>query len=88
MAALGACGWTVEPALGRGESLAEAADGVDLLMITTPDAEIARVAAEVTPNPACVVGHMAGSLGQDVLNGHPRTLGLHPLVSLLSLIHI
>ena len=51
-------------------------------MIATPDAEIASVAAEVHPNPDCVVGHMAGSLGLHPLSGHPRTLALHPLVSL------
>lgn len=82
MAALGSVGWTVEPPLRRGDPVGDAAAGVDLLMITTGDGEIASVAAEVNPHPKCVVGHMAGSLGLGVLSSHQRSLALHPLVSL------
>ncbi len=55
---------------------------VDLLVIATPDAAIAEVAAAVEPVAATVVAHMAGSLGLDVLAGHERPAAIHPLVSL------
>lgn len=80
--ALDAVGWRVLDPLGRGDDLAGAAAATDLLVIATPDAAIADVAAAVTPVPTAVVAHLAGSLGLDVLAGHPRRAGLHPLVSL------
>jgi predicted short-subunit dehydrogenase-like oxidoreductase (DUF2520 family) len=40
---------------------------------------VAAVARQVTPNPSCVVAHLAGSLGLDVLGPHPRTAAVHPL---------
>ena len=80
--ALQRVGWTVRPALGRGAALSAAADGVDLLIIATPDSTVAPVAAEVSPSPDTVVVHLAGSLGLDVLGDHPRRGALHPLVSL------
>lgn len=80
--ALGERGWDVAPLLGRGDDLADAADGVDLLVLATPDDAIATVAQKVKPVPGTVVAHLAGSLGLDVLEPHPRRAGLHPLVSL------
>ena len=80
--ALERVGWTVEPALGRGDDLAGAAHGVDLLVLAVPDRAIAEVAAAVDPDPDTVVVHLAGSLGLDVLAGHPRPAALHPLVAL------
>ena len=80
--ALGAAGWTVEAPLGRADDVALAARGVDLLVLATPDAAIADVAAAVGPLPTTVVAHMAGSLGLDVLEPHPRRASLHPLVAL------
>lgn len=80
--ALGRAGWHVLPALGRGDDLTNAAEGVDLLIIATPDASVADVAAAVTPVPTTVVAHLAGSLGLDVLAPHSRRAALHPLVSL------
>ena len=50
--ALGAAGWRVERPLRRGDDVAGAAAGVDLLVIATPDAAIAEVAAAVEPGPA------------------------------------
>jgi predicted short-subunit dehydrogenase-like oxidoreductase (DUF2520 family) len=82
--ALGAAGWSVADPVRRGDSLAPAADGVDLLVIATPDGAIAEVAAAVAPRPDSVVAHLAGSLGLDVLEPHPRRAALHPLVSLPS----
>lgn len=82
--ALADVGWSVAPALGRGDDLRGAAEGVDLLVIATPDAAIAEVAATVTPGPSAVVAHLAGSLGLDVLAPHHRTASIHPLVALPS----
>jgi predicted short-subunit dehydrogenase-like oxidoreductase (DUF2520 family) len=78
--ALERAGWTVD-VRGRGD-LADAADGVDLLVLAVPDPGIAEVAAEVTPVATTVVAHLAGALGLGVLAPHPRTAGLHPLVAL------
>src|SRR4029077_2733576 len=55
-----------------------------LLVIATPDAAVAAVAASVTPSRSTVVAHLAGSLGLDVLASHPRRAALHPLVALPS----
>jgi pantoate--beta-alanine ligase len=70
----------VEPPRGRGDAVADAAAGVDLLVIATPDEAVAEVAAAVDPVPTTVVAHLAGSLGLDVLAPHPRRAALHPLV--------
>lgn len=80
-AALGAAGWRVDRAVRRGDDLGGAAVGVDLVVIATPDAVIAEVAAAVEPGDA-VVAHLAGSLGLDVLAPHERRAAVHPLVSL------
>lgn len=80
--ALQRAGWQVVGLLGRGDDVAGAAHGVDLLAIATPDAVIAEVAASVEPDDATVVAHLAGSLGLDVLAPHVRRAGLHPLVAL------
>jgi predicted short-subunit dehydrogenase-like oxidoreductase (DUF2520 family) len=80
--ALHRAGWTVEAPLGRGDDLAGAAAGVDLLVLATPDPAIAEVAAAVEPVATTVVAHLAGALGLDVLGDHPRRGALHPLVSL------
>jgi predicted short-subunit dehydrogenase-like oxidoreductase (DUF2520 family) len=81
-AALRAAGWDVVGLLGRHDDLAEAASGVDVLVIATPDDAVAAAAAAVRPEPGCVVLHLSGSLGLDVLGGHPRRAALHPLVPL------
>ena len=80
--ALGQVGWTVEPALGRGDDLAAAAEGVDLLVLATPDGAIAEVAQAVRPFDSTVVAHLAGSLGLAALEPHPRRAAVHPLVAL------
>jgi predicted short-subunit dehydrogenase-like oxidoreductase (DUF2520 family) len=79
--AAGAVGWQVEPTLGRGDDPSRAADGVDLLVIATPDAAIGAVAASVEPG-AAVVAHLSGALGLDLLGDHARRAALHPLVAL------
>jgi predicted short-subunit dehydrogenase-like oxidoreductase (DUF2520 family) len=80
--ALAAVGWDVAPSLGRGDDVSAAADGVDLLVLATPDPVVADVAAAVVPNPDAVVAHLSGSLGLAPLHGHPRPAVVHPLVAL------
>lgn len=80
--ALAAVGWTVAEPVRRGGDVVGAAEGVDLLVLATPDAVIAEVAAAVRPVATTVVAHLAGSLGLDVLAPHPRRAAVHPLVSL------
>ena len=81
--ALAGAGWQVHEPVRRGDDVSGAAQGVDLVVVATPDAVIAEVASAIEPGPA-VVAHLAGSLGLDVLGGHARTAAIHPLVSLPS----
>ena len=80
--ALESAGWRVAPPRRRGDPVADAAAGVDLLVIATPDHAIAEVAAGVDPVPTTVVAHLAGSLGLAALEPHPRRAAIHPLVPL------
>jgi predicted short-subunit dehydrogenase-like oxidoreductase (DUF2520 family) len=68
--------------LGRRDAPADAAHGVDLLIIATPDDVVGEVAAEVRPVATTAVIHLSGSLGLDVLAPHARRGSLHPLVPL------
>lgn len=81
-AALSARGWNVVGFLGRGDGLADAAQGVDVLVIATPDDVVATVAGAVTPCESTTVLHLSGSLGLHVLAPHPLRSALHPLVPL------
>ncbi len=84
-AALTEVGWYLRPILGRSATPAEvagAADGVDLVLIATPDNAVARVSAAIEPAATAAVAHLAGSLGLDAVAGHPRPAALHPLVAL------
>lgn len=80
--ALARAGWDAQPALGRGDPLVDAAEGTDLLVIATPDAAVAEVAAAITPSERVAVAHLSGSLGLAPLQGHRRVAVLHPLVAL------
>jgi len=81
--ALAQVGWRVEPLLGRTDDIVGAAAGADLVVIATPDAVIAEVAAAIEPvDEGAVVAHLAGSLGLDVLGRHARRAAVHPLVAL------
>jgi len=75
-------GYESKGALGRGDSVAGACDGVDLLIIATPDDQVEQVASRVHPDESTVVIHLSGSLGLGVLATHPRRGSLHPLVPL------
>jgi predicted short-subunit dehydrogenase-like oxidoreductase (DUF2520 family) len=68
--------------VSRHDDPSDAAAGVDLCVIATPDAAIADVARRIDPVPTTVVAHMAGSLGLDVLAPHARRAAMHPLASL------
>jgi len=80
--ALKAVGHDVQGPLGRGFDPASATDDVDVLLIATGDDAIADVARSITPSSTCVVLHLSGSLGLDVLATHPKRGALHPLVPL------
>lgn len=82
--ALRRAGHVVEAPIPRGHDLAAGADGVDALVLAVPDDDITTVAAQVTPSPTCVVVHLSGSRGLDVLAPHPRRASMHPLVPLPS----
>jgi predicted short-subunit dehydrogenase-like oxidoreductase (DUF2520 family) len=82
MAVLADLGWRVLEPLGRGDDLQQAASGADLLLITTPDDAIRRVALAVEPAAGTVIAHTAGSQTLDVLQPHPRRASLHPLSSI------
>ena len=80
--ALSRAHWPVEPLVRRADDVVASAEGVDLLVLATPDAAIAEVAAAVRPNADVVVAHLSGSVGLAALAGHPRVAVLHPLVAL------
>lgn len=80
--ALSDAGWTVAPILGRRDDPADAAAGVDAVVLAVPDDAISQLASSVRPVPSTPVVHLAGSLGLDVLAPHPRRAALHPLVAL------
>tara|TARA_B100001245_G_scaffold89075_1_gene64261 strand:- start:10530 stop:11249 length:720 start_codon:yes stop_codon:yes gene_type:complete len=81
-AALGRCGWFVGPLLGRHDDVSSAAEGVDLLVVATPDRVVAEVAASVDTDTDTVVAHLSGALGLEALAPHVRRAACHPLVSL------
>jgi predicted short-subunit dehydrogenase-like oxidoreductase (DUF2520 family) len=75
-------GWEVLPVLGRGDDLAGAAEGADLVVVATPDGEIAGAARAIRPRDEVVVAHVSGAAGLDVLAPHRRRASVHPLVAL------
>ena len=80
--ALAGAGFHIAGVLGRDDDQADAACGVDALVISTPDDDVGSVASLVRPVDGCVVLHLAASLGLDVLGPHTRRASLHPLVPL------
>jgi predicted short-subunit dehydrogenase-like oxidoreductase (DUF2520 family) len=82
--ALAAAGWTVAPPVRHGEDVSTAGADVDLVLVATPDAAIAGVAAALDPVATTVVAHLAGSMGLDVLAPHERRASIHPLRSIPS----
>lgn len=82
MRVLGDLGWRVLEPRERGDDLSSAARDVDVVVLATPDAAIAEVAAAIEPVADTLVVHLAGAVGLDVLTPHPRRGALHPLVSI------
>ncbi len=80
-AALSSAGWTLDRTYGRNDDVADAAKGVDLLLICVPDRAIAPVAKAIAPGDAVVV-HIAGSQTLDSLTDHDRHGSIHPLMTL------
>ncbi|MDE3085853.1 MAG: pantoate--beta-alanine ligase [Acidobacteriota bacterium] len=83
-AALADAGCDVRGLLGRGEDVTGAAEGVDVLLLCTPDRALAEVAASVRPAAGTVVAHLSGASGLGVLAPHPRRASLHPLAPIPS----
>ena len=83
-AALVDAGCLLRGVLGRGDDLTDAAHGVDVVIIATPDAAVAAVASAMAPSATTVVLHLSGALGLDVLAPHARRASLHPLMPLPS----
>jgi predicted short-subunit dehydrogenase-like oxidoreductase (DUF2520 family) len=75
-------GFECRGVFGRRDHPAGAADGVDLVVVATPDQVVAEVASRVAPVPTTAVVHLSGSLGLEVLAPHARRASLHPLVPL------
>jgi predicted short-subunit dehydrogenase-like oxidoreductase (DUF2520 family) len=80
--ALLAAGWDAPAPAARGIDPSEVAANADLVVIATPDAAVADVAAAIPPAATRVVAHLSGSLGLAPLADHPRRAVLHPLVAL------
>jgi predicted short-subunit dehydrogenase-like oxidoreductase (DUF2520 family) len=80
--ALTDAGWEVAPLVGRRDDPREAAVGVDMVVLATPDDTLPAVAAAVEPIPTTLFVHLAGSRSLDVLAPHARRASVHPLVAL------
>lgn len=80
--ALDRAGWPVQPLLGRDDDPSDAASGVDLVIIATPDAAVRDVAERIEPAAGVVVAHVSGSLGLAPLAAHRDRTVIHPLVAL------
>ncbi len=78
--ALQTVGWDVVGILGRSDDPRRAAHGVDVVIIATPDSEIAAVSTAIDPGDAVLV-HLSGATGLDPLQPH-RAASVHPLMSL------
>ena len=84
MRALARTGWEIAEPVPRGEPVVDAAEGVDVLAITTPDGVIDEVAARVRPVSETLVVHCSAALTLAALAPHERRASLHPLVPLPS----
>ena len=73
-------GWTIGRTYFREDDPADAATGVDLCVIATPDAVIEHTASLIEPGSAVVL-HLSGVTPVSALGSH-RGAALHPLVSL------
>lgn len=81
VSALQRCGWVCADIYGPSDDLVDAATGVQVLILSVPDANIAEVAASIAPGDAVVL-HVSGATTLDALLPHQRRGSVHPLVSL------
>jgi predicted short-subunit dehydrogenase-like oxidoreductase (DUF2520 family) len=81
---LAAAGWTIAPPIRHGDDVRSAGEGTDVVLVATPDVNVAQVAAAVAPSDDVVVVHLAGSLTLEALAPHPRRASVHPLRSIPS----
>lgn len=81
-AALVAAGHEIAGFVGSDDDPADAASGVDVLIISVPDRRIAEVARKVRPVETTAVLHLSGSQGLEVLAPHSRRGSMHPLIPL------
>ncbi len=79
--ALTGLGWECAAIYRRGEDVSEAALGVDVCVIATPDSAIAGAAAAIQPGNAVVV-HLSGATPLSALGDSNEVAALHPLQSL------
>ncbi|MCH7788908.1 MAG: DUF2520 domain-containing protein [Acidobacteria bacterium] len=80
--ALTSVGWTASDPWARDE-IGRPSPSTDIVVIATPDAEVASVAGQV-PKGDYAVLHMSGALTLKPLGGHARRGSIHPLVALPS----
>src|SRR5262245_63271551 len=69
----------VRPPVGRGTDLSHIADDADMVLLAVSDPAVSHVAASISPNPATLFVHFAGSLTLEALAPHARRSSLHPL---------
>lgn len=80
--ALADAGWKVPRLFGREDDVTTAAEATDLVLIATPDAAIADVAANVAPAHDAVIAHLSGACMLGALAPHEHRLSIHPLVAI------
>tara|TARA_Y100001970_G_scaffold202031_1_gene245942 strand:- start:823 stop:1557 length:735 start_codon:yes stop_codon:yes gene_type:complete len=75
-------GWEVLGHLGRNDDLTNAAEGVDIVLLSVPDQQINEVSQKITVTNSAAVVHISGSLNLDPISQHERIASCHPLLSL------
>ena len=75
-------GWEVLGHLGRNDDLTNAAEGVDIVLLSVPDQQISNVAQKIIDNNSATIIHISGSLTLDPISQHERVASCHPLLSL------
>ncbi len=75
-------GWEVLGHLGRNDDLTNAAEGVDIVLLSVPDQQISNVAQKITDTNSATIIHISGSLTLDPISQHERVASCHPLLSL------
>ena len=80
--ALQSVGWRLDQTFGRDDDIRDAAQGVDAVIIATPDRAIGDVARAIRRSASTVLIHLSGASGTHVLAPHPRRAAVHPLMTL------